>query len=126
MSVTLCASFLVKQSNYLCPGITVPYFPSMGKLIHSSESRCFENKMVACFEFNDLKDKESGFFCICEQQPEGKAMFKSKFCHELGEMKQSIYPKVQLMTACNSCRRHLKMAVNHKQQNILLNTTVMP
>ena len=40
----------------------MPYFPSMGKLIHSSESRCFENKMVACFEFNDLKDKESGFF----------------------------------------------------------------
>ena len=26
-------------------------------------------------------------------------MFKSKFCHELGEMKQSIFPKVQLMTA---------------------------
>ena len=61
MSVTLCAGFLVKRSNYLCQGITGPYFPSMGKLIHTSESRCFENKMVACFEFNDLKDKESVF-----------------------------------------------------------------
>lgn len=58
----IMCQFLVKRSNYLCPGITVPYFPSMGKLIHSSESRCFENKMVACFEFNDLKDKESVFF----------------------------------------------------------------
>ena len=55
--------------------------------------------MVACFEFNDLKDKESGFFCVREKQPEGKAMFKSKFCHELGEMKGNIFPKVQLMTA---------------------------
>ena len=62
VSVTLCAGFLVKRSNYLCQGITGPYFPSMGKLIHTSESRCFENKMVACFEFNDLKDKESGFY----------------------------------------------------------------
>ena len=35
---------------------------TMGKLIHLSESRCFENKMVACFEFSVLKDKESGFF----------------------------------------------------------------
>ena len=47
-------------------------------------------------------------------------MFKSKFCRELGEMKENIFPKVQLMTAYNSCRRHLKMTVNHKQQNILL------
>lgn len=72
--------------------------------------------MVASFEFNDLKDKESVLFCVYEQQPEGKAMFKSKFCHELGEMKEIIFPKVQLMTAIT--------VVNHKQQNIVLNTTV--
>ena len=52
--------------------------------------------MAACF--NDLKDEESfvrwtrklsmQFFRHFEQQPEGKAVFKSKFSHELGEMKE--------------------------------------
>ena len=82
--------------------------------------------MVACFEFNDLKDKESGFLGGLWKTTRGKGNVQKKFCGELGEMKENIFPKVQLMTACNSCRRHLKMAVNHKQQNILLNTTVMP
>ena len=51
--------------------------------------------MTACF--NDMKDEESlvrrtrklsaRFLCQFEQQPEGKALFKSKFSHELGEMK---------------------------------------
>ena len=51
--------------------------------------------MTACF--NDMKDEESlvrrtrklsaRFLRQFEQQPEGKALFKSKFSHELGEMK---------------------------------------
>ena len=54
-------------------------------------------KMVACF--NDLKDEESfvrwsrkisaQFFHHFKKQPEGKAVFKSRFCHELGEMKEN-------------------------------------
>ena len=49
--------------------------------------------MAACF--NDMKDEESfvrrtrktRFLCQFEQQPQGKALFKSKFSHELGEIK---------------------------------------
>ena len=51
--------------------------------------------MAACF--NDMKDEESfvgrtrkistRFLCQFDQQPEGKALFNSKFSHELGEMK---------------------------------------
>ena len=51
--------------------------------------------MAACF--NDMKHEESfvrwtrklsmRFLCQFEQQPEGKALFKSKFSYELGEMK---------------------------------------
>ena len=63
--------------------------------------------MAACF--NDLKDEESfvrwkrklsaRFLCQFEQQPEGKTLFKSKFSHELGEMKENIFTIVQTMTA---------------------------
>ena len=63
--------------------------------------------MASCF--NDLKDEESfvrrtrklsaRFLCQFEQQPEGKALFKSKFSHELGEMKENIFTIVQMMTA---------------------------
>ena len=59
------------------------------------KAHAFENKMAACF--NDMKDEESfvrwtrklsmQFF---EQQPEGKVVFKSKFSHELGEMKENL------------------------------------
>ena len=48
----------------------------------------------------DLKDEESfvrqtgkllvWFLCQTEQQTEEKALFKSKFSHELGEMKEII------------------------------------
>jgi len=34
-----------------------------------------------------------------EQQPEGKALFKSNFSHELGEMKENSFTIVQTMTA---------------------------
>ena len=64
-------------------------------LIYACESTCFENKMAACF--SDLKDEESfviwtrklsmQFFHHFEQQREGKAVFKSKFSHELQEVK---------------------------------------
>ena len=63
--------------------------------------------MTACF--NDMKDEESlvrrtrklsaRFLRQFEQQPEGKALFKSKFSHELGEMKENIFTIVQTMTA---------------------------
>ena len=63
--------------------------------------------MTACF--NDMKDEESlvrrtrklsaRFLRQFEQQPEGKALFKSKFSHELGEMKENIFTIVQMMTA---------------------------
>ena len=62
---------------------------------------------AACF--NDMKHEESfvrgtrklsmRFLCQFEQQPEGKALFKSKFSHELGEMKKNIFKPVQTMTA---------------------------
>ena len=39
------------------------------------------------------------FLCQFEQQPEGKTLFKSKFSHELGEMKENIFTIVQMMTA---------------------------
>ena len=40
------------------------------------------------------------FRAICQlgQQPEGKAMFKSKFGHELGAMKENIFTIVKLVT----------------------------
>ena len=63
--------------------------------------------MAACF--NELKDEESfvrrtrklsaQFLRQFEQQPEGKALFKSKFSHELGEMKENIFTIVQTVTA---------------------------
>ena len=63
--------------------------------------------MAACF--NDLKDEKSFvrrtkklsvlFLRQFEQQPEGKALFKSKFSHELGEMKENIFTIVQTTTA---------------------------
>ena len=58
-------------------------------VIDACESTCFENKMAACF--NVLEDEESfvrwtrklsmQYFLRFEQQPEGKAVFKSKFSH---------------------------------------------
>ena len=53
--------------------------------------------------------------CQFEQQPEEKALFKSKFSHEMGEMKKK-YPHNSANDDCLS----LKSAVNHKQQDILL------
>ena len=63
--------------------------------------------MASCF--NDLKDEESfvrrtrklsaRFLCQFEQQLEGKALFKSKFSHELGERKENIFTITQMMTA---------------------------
>ena len=63
--------------------------------------------MAACFK--DLKDEESfvrrtrklsaRFLRQFEQQPEGKALLKSKFSHKLGEMKQNIFTIVQTVTA---------------------------
>ena len=44
--------------------------------------------------------KPSAEFChYFEQQPEGKAMLKSKFCHEFKEMKENNFTIVQLMIA---------------------------
>ena len=37
--------------------------------------------------------------CPFEQQPEGKAMLKSKFCREFKEMKENNFTIVQLMIA---------------------------
>ena len=77
-----------------------------GNLIYATKSTRFGTNMAACF--NDLKDEESfvrqtkrliaQFFRQFEQQPEGKALFKSKFS-ELGEMKENSFPIVQTMTA---------------------------
>ena len=63
--------------------------------------------MSACF--NSAKDEESFVrrtrklsveFCHnFEQQPEGKAMLKSKFCREFQEMNENNFTIVQLMTA---------------------------
>ena len=36
------------------------------------------------------KETFHAIFCHFEQQPEGKAVFKSKFSHELGEMKENL------------------------------------
>ena len=59
--------------------------------------------------FNSVKDEESfvrqtrkpsAEFChYFEQQPEGKAMLKSKFCREFKEMKENNFTIVQLMIA---------------------------
>ena len=78
--------------------------------------------MAACF--NDLKDEESSvrrtrklcarFLRQLEQQPEGKALFKSKFSLKLGEMKENIFTN----SANDDCLT-LKSAMNHKQQDIL-------
>ena len=69
---------------------------------YATESTCFGTKMAACFcTVNNLKDEESfvrrtgklsaRFLCQFKQQPEEKALFKSKFSHELGEMKEIIF-----------------------------------
>ena len=78
-----------------------------GNLTYATKSTRFGTNMAACF--NDLKDKESfvrgtrrlsaRFFRQFAQQPEGKALFKSKFSHELGEMKENSFTIVQTMTA---------------------------
>ena len=48
----------------------------------------------------DKQEKPSAEFCHnFEQQPEGKAMLKSKFCCEFKEMKENNFTIVQLMTA---------------------------
>ena len=48
----------------------------------------------------DKQEKPSAEFCHnSEQQPEGKAMLKSKFCCEFKEMKENNFTIVQLMTA---------------------------
>ena len=62
--------------------------------------------MAACF--NDMKHEESfvrrtrklsmRFLCQFEQQPEGKALFKSKFSYELGEINK---------ISSNQCKRWL-------------------
>ena len=75
-------------------------------LIYATEAHALK-LMAACF--NDMKDEESlarrtrklsvRFLRQFEQQPEGKALFKSKFSHELGEMKENIFTIVQMMTA---------------------------
>ena len=63
--------------------------------------------MATCF--NDMKGEESFFRrtrklsaqCLrqFEQQPEGKALFKSNLSRELGEMKENSFTIVQTMTA---------------------------
>ena len=78
-----------------------------GNLTNATKSTRFGTNMAACFNY--LKDKESfarrtrrlsaRFFHQFEQQPEGKALFKSKFSHELGEMKENSFTIVQTMTA---------------------------
>ena len=72
-------------------------------LSFASEITCFKNKMSACF--NSVKDEEcfvrrtrkpSAEFCHnFEQQPEGKAMLKSKFCRQFKEMKENNFTIVQ-------------------------------
>ena len=69
----------------------------------------FKNKMSACFK--NRKDEGRLFwktnkktfhriiFHNFDQQPEGKAMFKSKFCHEFKEMKENNFTIVHFMTA---------------------------
>ena len=62
--------------------------------------------MATCF--SDMKDEESSVrrtrklsaWCLhqFEQQPEGKALFKSNFSHELGEMKENSFTIMQMMT----------------------------
>lgn len=83
--------------------------------------------MSACF--NDLKEDESferwtrklsAEFCHNFEQPEGKAMFKSKFCCESKEMKENNFTTDDCWSHTHSC---LKSIVNHKHQDILLNTT---
>ena len=49
-----------------------------------------------------LKDEQENFphgFLPVWTTTEEKALFKSKFCHELGEMNESILTIVQTMTA---------------------------
>ena len=79
----------------LGPGNYLAFLTIYGNLIYATESTCFETKMATCF--NDMKDEESfvrrtrklSARCLhqFEQQPEGKALFKSNFSHELGEKK---------------------------------------
>ena len=73
-------------------------------LIYATGSTCFKNN-GCLFQWSEesfvrWKRKLSArFLCQFEQQPEGKTLFKSKFSHELGEMKENIFTIVQMMTA---------------------------
>ena len=73
--------------------------------------------MATCF--SDMKDEESSVRrtrklsarCLhqFEQQPEGKALFKSNFSHELGEMKENSFT---IHNNANDDCLPLKLAVN--------------
>ena len=88
-----------KTKQLSLPGNYWALLSIYGNLIYATESTCFGSKMATCF--SDMKDEESSVRrtrklsarCLhqFEQQPEGKALFKSNFSHELGEMKEIIF-----------------------------------
>ena len=81
----------------------------LGSTFHIWKSNLCNWKHMLAAYFNDLKDEESfvrrtgklsaRFICEYEQQKKKKGLFKSKFSHELGEIKENIFTIVQTMTA---------------------------
>ena len=67
-------------------------------LINACESTCLWKQNGCLFQWYERwrkfckmnKETFHAIFCHFEQQPEGKVVFKSKFSHELGEMKENL------------------------------------
>ena len=67
-------------------------------LIYATGSTCFETN-GCLFQRSERWRKLSAQFLCQFEQPEGKALLKSKFSHELGERKENIFTIAQMMTA---------------------------